>query len=399
MINGLDITGVPVLVALATVLATVSLAVMVHVLHAFPSGRLPSRASRLTVGAGYLVCLVLQAPLYLFTVQPAPYQLLWVADRPELASIGRWVQSGAGEAVMVATTVILAGRLRRAAPRSRRTLVPLYSYGMLAVLLVVLIPRVLAPLLGLSTDTYSGQQLILIGGTPIAFTLSLLRGGFARTGQIDELSTWLGSVDGVRGSLTAALARALGDSSLRLVFWVPDRNTYVDSNGDDTSVPADIDRAAVDVTLGDKRIAAIEFDPTLNADFEAVRASGRVVAISVDHERVTAELRASQLALRQSRTRIIEAGDAERRRIARDLHDGLQMRLVLLAMQAHQVAEHVQAGSDARSAAIDLRRGIDAAAAELRDLVHAVLPAALIERGLCAATEDLVDHLPVPTEW
>ena len=46
---------------------------------------------------------------------------------------------------------------------------------------------------------------------------------------------------------------------------------------------------------------------------------------------------------------------------------------------------------------MDLRVGVDAAAAELRGLVHAVLPAALIERGLCAATEDLVDHLPVPT--
>ena len=44
-----------------------------------------------------------------------------------------------------------------------------------------------------------------------------------------------------------------------------------------------------------------------------------------------------------------------------------------------------------------VRLGIDAAAAELRDLVHAVLPAALIERGLCAATEDLVDHVPIPT--
>jgi signal transduction histidine kinase len=397
LLGSSDATGVPVLAALATAVGSVPLAVLVHVLHAFPSGRLPSRASRLTVLAGYLVSLVLQAPLWLFTVDVAPYDLLFVADRPDLVQLGRWVQSAAGAAVMVATTAILAARLRRASSPSRRTLGPLYGYGILAVVLSPLIPNVLAPRLGLPFEWWFGTQLLILAGVPVAFTVSLLRGGFARTGEIEELSTWLAATDGGRGPLADALARALGDRSLRLLFWMPDRDRYVDADGADAVLPANRERGTVEVTRGGRRIAAIDYDRALNADPGPVRAAGRVVAIAMDHERVTAALRASQLALRRSRARIIEAGDAERRRIARDLHDGLQMRMVLLAVQAQMVVEELDAPPDVRAAMTALRVEIDSTAADLRGMVHAVMPAALIEGGLGAAAEDLVDRLPVST--
>jgi signal transduction histidine kinase len=395
--GGLDVVGPPVLAAVSQVLATLCLAVLVHVLHAFPSGRLRSRASRVTVSAGYFVCLVLQIPLYLFTFQPRPYQLLAVADRPDLADAGYWLQTGAGIAVMLVTTVILADRLRRAEPRRRRTLAPLYGYGILAVLSIPLAPIVLNRWWGLSPSVVTGIQLIDLAGVPVAFSLILLRGGFARTAEIQELGAWLGTAETGRSPLLVALMRALGDASLRLVFWMPERGSYVDANGDAAELQSRRGRGTAEITLGGRRIGAIEFDATLHADPEMVRAAGRVVAIAVDHERMTAELRASQRALRQSRMRIVEAGDVERRRIARDLHDGLQVRLVLLAMQAQEVAKDLDTVAGSQEAVIALRVGIDTAAAELRDLVHAVMPAALIERGLCAATEDLVDHVPIPT--
>jgi signal transduction histidine kinase len=81
----------------------------------------------------------------------------------------------------------------------------------------------------------------------------------------------------------------------------------------------------------------------------------------------------------------MEAADAERRRIAQDLHDGLQSRLLLLAIEAHQAG------------ACSLRAGIDEAIVELRRFVHGIMPSLLIERGLHAATEDLVDRVPLPT--
>ena len=391
-------TEVPVLIAFGMILATVPLAVVVHLLHAFPSGRLRSRSSRLTVVAGYVVALVLQAPLYLFTAAPPPYDVLVLADRPELASIGGWVQRGAGTAVMVATTVILVGRLRRADPAHRLVMVPLYSYGILAVLFIPISANVLQPVLDISLEMLAGLQLAVLGAVPVAFALGVLRGGFARTGEVEELGAWLGTAGGGRPALVDALARTLGDDSLQVVFWAPDRQMYLDEQG----VPAELpevgsERATVEIDVDGRRVGAIIYDATLIADPELVRTAGRVIAIEVDRMRLTAELLASQDALRQSRARIVEAGDRERRRIAQDLHDGLQVRLVLLALDAQRLAEDTSASGATREASTSLRAGIDAAAAELRQLVHAVMPALLIERGLSAAAEDLCDRMPVPT--
>jgi signal transduction histidine kinase len=128
-----------------------------------------------------------------------------------------------------------------------------------------------------------------------------------------------------------------------------------------------------------------------------VRAAGQVLALAVEAERLTAQLRAGEAELRRSRARIVQASDAERRRVARNLHDGLQVRLVLLALDAQQLAEDPDATAAMGQAAAALRAGIDAAAAELRSFVHAVMPAGLIERGLAAAVEDLADRMPVRT--
>nr|WP_244964005.1 histidine kinase [Pseudoclavibacter helvolus] len=132
------------------------------------------------------------------------------------------------------------------------------------------------------------------------------------------------------------------------------------------------------------------------ADPDSVRRAGRVLAIALDRERLTAALLASNEALQQSRLRIVETADRERNRIARDLHDGLQVQLVLLALEAQQIANSVDAHPSTVSEATALRRRIDTAAADLRSLVHAVLPSALVERGLTAAAEDLVDRLEIP---
>jgi signal transduction histidine kinase len=226
----------------------------------------------------------------------------------------------------------------------------------------------------------------------------VLRGGFRRTGEIEELGTWLGTEGGARPALTEALGTTLGDPSLELVFWVPEREGYVDSGGRWVDPPPPgSSRALVQIDLAGRRVGAIIYDATLIADPEPVRQASRVVAIAVDHERLTAEVLASREELRESRARIVEAGDAERRRIAQDLHDGLQARLVTLALKAYAVGDDPTASGSVREEATELRAGIDTAAAELRQLVHGVMPALLIERGLYAATEDLVDRMPIPT--
>jgi signal transduction histidine kinase len=171
----------------------------------------------------------------------------------------------------------------------------------------------------------------------------------------------------------------LGDPSLQLLYELPDSGVLVDDRGIEMARPDPGDRrAVVDVELSGATIGAIVYDPVVLDRPAEVREAGRVIALALDRRRLTVELRAS-------RSRIAAAADGERRRIARDLHDGLQSRLVFLA---------VQAGSGATPEA--LRTGIESAIDELREFVDGVMPAQLTERGLPAAVTSLADRLPIP---
>ena len=389
---------VPALASVGAVFATAPLVVTVHLLHAFPSGRIRGRSSMVTVAAAYVVTFVLQIPLYAFDAGAAALPM-FIADRPDLLIAGRRVQQLAGAAVMVATTVILAVRLRRAKPSRRPAMASLFGYGILAVLWIP-ISAAAQQWWGLDPLTRTVTQILVVAGIPVAFALAVVRGGFARTGELQELSAWLSARDDRRSRLGMALASVLGDPSLELVFWVPDERRYVDVAGRRVVLPGESDgRSVVGIELSGEPIGAVVYDGELIADPELVRAAGRVVALGVDRERLTAALHVTEQSLRRSRERIVETADRERRRIAQDLHDGLQVKLVLLALEAQQVANGLPSGEQTRRQATDLRHGIDAAAAELRALVHAVMPSALLERGLVLAAEDLLDRLPLRSDF
>jgi signal transduction histidine kinase len=390
---GLPNTGVPGLVAIGLVVATLPLAVIVHLLHAFPSGRLRGCASKWTVAVGYFVVLVLQAPVYLWGQgeKGGLTTVIEIADNHTLAHIGMYIQSAVGAGVMVATALILTSRLRRIAPEKRRIVAPLMIYGSLAVLFV--------PISSVLTENFWPQlaiecavaQLTVMAGVPVAFVAVVLSGGFAATGEVLELGATLDAEEG-RPGLRQALRDALGDPHLDLLFCVDDPDRYVDREGATAEPPPpDFDRRLVEVRVGERLVGAIVYDANLIADRGLVEDAARVTALAIDNERLTAELLSGRERLRVSRARVIEATDAERRRIARDLHDGLQMRLVLLAMMADRP------GADEETMA-ELNAGLQDAIAELRVLVQGVVPAALTERGLYAAAVELTDRMPMPVE-
>jgi signal transduction histidine kinase len=388
----------PVLSSVGVVLATLPLAAVVHLVLAFPSGRLRPFVARWAVAAAYVTSLILQIPLYLFDPQDSAGGVLAVANRPGLIDPDQWFQRAVGIGALSVACVILVERLRRATPRRRRVLGPLYLYGIFTVLFIPVIGDVISPLLGLSATVRGGLQVILLMGVPVAFVAGLLLGGFARTGEIHELGSWLGATTPGRHTLTQALALALGDESVELAYWVDDRQAYVDAEGEQLEVPGPASgRGQVEIDLDGRRIGAVVYDAVLIDDSALVEMAGRVVAVAVDRDRLTAQLLASREELRRSRARLVEAADRERRRIAQNLHDGLQMKLVVLGLRAQRLAGLPGASPSIADAATALRADIDSAAAELRQLVHAVMPAPLIERGLGAAAQDLVDRLPLPT--
>ena len=131
-----------------------------------------------------------------------------------------------------------------------------------------------------------------------------------------------------------ALAHALGDPTLELAFWLPERGTYVDSAGIRVLLPADDStRVVTCLEHQGEPFAAIVHDPSLREEPRLIQAAGAAAHFALENARLQAETRAQLLQVQESRTRIVAAGDEARRRIERDLHDGAQQRLVALALQ------------------------------------------------------------------
>ncbi len=359
--------------------ARLPLAVIAHLLLAFPSGRLRDAVPRLVVGAAYATALSVHA-LQIRSDDAERWAQVW-----ELAS----------PVFIILTAAILLARAQAASPHQRRTLLPLYGYGTFAMLSTTFSARVLPELIGAGPFLVFGLQQLVLTGVPIAFLIGILGGGFRRTQELDELAAWLSTADDARPSLREALARALGDPTVDLWFWLPEEGRHVDAAG---APAADSGRPFEVVELRGEPVGAIVYDDDLIAEPDAVRRAGRVVAVALDRERLTASLQAEQRALAESRRRLAAASDQERRRIARDLHDGVQSRLVALAMRAGRMAAAPTSPPEVVSEAGVLRTEAEKSLDELRALVQGLMPALLFERGLDAATEDLVDRLPLPTD-
>ena len=183
----------------------------------------------------------------------------------------------------------------------------------------------LPPVLGLDLSTVAATQVIAIGLIPFAFAVGVLRGGFA----LDRCAGGSRALARPRrprpgGGARGAVAETLGDPDARLVFRIDDG--YVDAGGNTAELGPGRTIAAW-VLLHGAEIGAIVHDPALVPDSAHVDAVCGTIAIALDRQRLVAELRGT-------RRRVTEAADAERRAIARDLHDGIQGRLVLLRLQA-----------------------------------------------------------------
>ena len=113
--------------------------------------------------------------------------------------------------------------------------------------------------------------------------------------------------------------------------------------------------------------------------------------------RLDADLRARVEELRASRARLVEAGDTERRRLERNLHDGAQARLVGLAMLLGLARRRVDTDPEETGILIDRALvELKASLAELRELARGIHPAVLTERGLEPALHALASRAPVP---
>jgi signal transduction histidine kinase len=365
-------------------------AVLGHLLLAFPSGRLETRLERALVVGIYAVCTVLQVPALLFEEVGEPRNLLVVESDQGLSDVLDALQLAFVLPLTAVGITIIVKRSRTVVASQRAALEPVLWTG--GVALVVFGVAKVFDAAGSPHDGLDALALVLFATVPYGFLAGLLRSRLAAGAAVSELIARLGSVPGEE-DLRAALADALGDPSLSLAYWLPESERFVDAEGRRLALR---DGAWTEVRLQERRIAAIVHDPALAEEPDLVRAAGAAAALALENQRLSAELRARIVELRASRARLVEASDAERRRLERNLHDGAQSRLVALALKLRLTRSRVEDDSEAATMLDESSQELQASLAELRELARGIHPSVLTDRGLPAALRALADRAPVP---
>jgi len=392
--------GWPVVVSLGFVGGELGTPFLVNIFLVYPSGHLRSGFDRvllwivygMTIATSLVIVLTWDPSAFgceclIQTHAPFPNQAVFeatqrVVDLAPIVLVPMFVAS-------------LVLRWRRASRVERRDLWPLWLAGFVLSLVYLIgafaSPDYRDPFAYLLWEIRSILQI----SVPIIFVWGLLSTRLARSAVGDlvmELETPVPP-----GGLRDALARALGDPSLDVVYAM-DGERWVDAEGRAAESPtqrAGGDRRTVTFVESEgERLAAVVHDPALDAGL--VRAANAAAGLAIANERLRAQVRAQLEEVRASRQRIVEAGDQERRRVERNLHDGAQQRLVTTSLGLALLRQRDDL-DPATVAAIDQATAeLAAAMRELRELARGIHPAILTEEGLGAAVESVVDRSSVP---
>jgi signal transduction histidine kinase len=302
-------------------------------------------------------------------------------------------------ALLGAVVAILYRRWRDSTLSQRRAFAPVLAVGSLT--FALLMTEWIVEQANLSSSIADALTLTLFGSLaclPFAFLVGLVRFRFSQAEALSSLVGRLGGGRG-RGALRNALAEALGDPTLQLAYWVSNRDAYVDAEGQPMRVePPPHGKIATVIEHEGRRVAAILHDATLAEERDLVRAVGAAAALTLENERLDAELRARVDELRASRARIVTAGYAERRRLERDLHDGAQQRLMALGINLRLARDQIETDAEVAALLDASLEELNQATSELRELARGIHPAALTDRGLKSALSGLAARSPVPVE-
>jgi signal transduction histidine kinase len=364
-----------------------------HVFLAFPGGTLNGQAERAVVAVGYFAAVGLQV-LKMLLGAGGPENLLAVTTNASAATTLEDVQLVLLSGACLAGLPLLAARRRRSG-RPLRPWVGLLvdSFGVGLVMIALLLTA--GNFEWSSFETIRRITFVIIGFSPVAFLIGLLSARLARS-TVGDLLVELHS-DPAPADLRDLFARALRDPSLTLAYWLPEYRTWADLDGQAVELPAeDSGRAITVIEQNGVRSAALVHDRSLNEERQLLDAVSAAAGIALENGRLHAELRARLVELRGSRERVIEAGQKERQRLERNLHDGAQQRLIALSLDLSRLEARLGDDPEARAQIDQARAEIAQSLEELREVAQGLHPAVVSGHGLAVALESLAARAPVP---
>jgi len=500
---------------LGELFGSVFIAVFLHLLLAYPSGRLISRWGRMLVGAAYATALL--APLFdsMFperaTCKPhaCPDNLVLVSHNHAAHVAETAVWTTVAVLIFLGAFWLLMGRWQRATPAMRRQLRPVYLAGGLSILLLA-VGFIVTPFSGVGNTLVSVALIVTFTAVPWLFLAGLLGTSRARTAGVGTIFSSLPE-RASPGEVQEGLRTALRDPSAQVAYWYDEGGHYVDVEGNHFDLPADTRRQIVTrLDYADSPVAAIVHDAALREEPELLEAITGAARIALERDKLLVEVKAraeryravlqampdlmfrisrsgvyrgfnapstrdlynedvvgrkvqerlpqelaervleagraavdrgtpqmieyelefagetrnyearfagsgddeflmivreiterkrQQEELEASRARIVAAGDDERRKLERNLHDGAQQRLVSLSLSLRLAQGRVASDPEGADALLEAsREELAQALEELRELARGIHPAVLTDRGLEAALESLAARSPLPIE-
>lgn len=369
----------------------------------FP-GRWPVGRPARVVLVAMLALFVAQTIARLVMAAPDTFGVT-LLDPDQAVTIVLWLDVIRAASVVVAG-VLMAVRLVRTPPLGRPFVAPVLAAGAIATVAGGFSAQYALQTLGLFPDVGDAIVIplawafnVIRVAVPFAILAGVLRVRAARTAIVGAV-TEMGETPTVT-ALRSSLATALGDPTLTILIWDAGRDYFVDGSGGEVSagriaaMEADPSRAVVRVGDGSSPLAVVIADRSLNDDPALLDAGVALTRLVIRHEAQSDRIQQQLAEVRASRVRIVEAADVERRRIERDLHDGLQARMVALAMQLRASERDPGARAEAlRQGSAEVLGLLD----DVRELARGIHPAVLSEAGLGAAIRAAADRSPVPAE-
>jgi signal transduction histidine kinase len=367
--------------------------VFLHVFLAFPSGRLSGRFEKILVAVAYVTAIALELVRMLIG-DYGPHNLLGLALHPGAFEVVRDVQLLVLSGCCLAGVGVLVVRRRREGRPLRRSLALLIDSFALGLVMIAFF--FIANVLDLPVALQFRRALfVTLGLAPVVFLIGLLGARLARS-AVGDLFVELQS-SSASSHLRDSLARALRDPSLSLVYWLPEFESWADFDGRPVELPErESGRATTLIDREGAHMAALLHNPELNDEPELLAAAGAAAAMALENGRLQAEQKAHLEELKGSRARVIEAGQKERQRLERNLHDGAQQRLIALSLDLSLLEKQLADDPEAATRLDRARHEIAVSLDELRTVARGLHPAVLSGHGLEVALQSMAAHSPTP---